>query len=113
MAGRSVERPFGGLSTRDAPFHRLAEDLVAELGLEGRRCHEVDAVTDELTELRLKTHELKEANRAAEFDEQIHIAIVASLVTCKRAEQRQTGNTEGVQNGTVFAQRLQDIVAWG
>jgi hypothetical protein len=89
------------------------EDPVAELGLEGCRRNEVDAVANELTELPLKSHELEEANRAAEFDEQIDIAILSALVTRKRAEERHTTDAERVQQSTVLAQRFQDVVTAG
>ncbi len=48
----------------------LAEDSVAELGLQGCRRNEIHAMADQLTELSLKAHELKEADWTVEFDEQ-------------------------------------------
>ena len=55
----------------------LAENAIAQLGLEGRRRYQVHAVSDELAELSLEADELKQANRAVEFDEQVDVAVVS------------------------------------
>ena len=91
--------------------NRLAENSVPKLRLEGCRRDKIDAVADEFPKSPLKAHELKESDRATEFDEQIDVTILASLVARERAEQRHTSNAEGVQDRTVVAQRLQDVIS--
>src|SRR2546427_9488274 len=77
--------------------NRLVKDSVAELWLEGCRRYEVDSVTHELAKLALQAHKLKEADRAAELDEQINIAVLAAFISSERAEERQTSYAEGFQ----------------
>ena len=66
---------------------------------------------DKFGELSLQANELKKANRAVEFDEEVNIAILASLVSRERAEERQTGHTKDVQHRTAVAQRHEDVIA--
>ena len=68
-------------------------------------------MADELGKLALQPNELKEADRSAEFNEQIDVAVFSALVVSERTEERQTGNTEGVQHRATVAQDLQDVVA--
>ena len=93
--------------------NRLAKNFVAKLWFEGCQRDEIDLVTNELAELPLQSDELKEADRPAELDEEINVAVLLALIAGERTEEGQTGNTEGVQHGTVFAQHLQDVVAPG
>jgi hypothetical protein len=72
--------------------NRLAKDSVAKLWLEGRRRDEIDLVTDELSELPLQADELKEADRPAELDEEIDVAVLAAFVAGERTEKGQTGD---------------------
>jgi DNA invertase Pin-like site-specific DNA recombinase len=91
--------------------NRLAKDSVAKLRCEGCRRHEIDAMPDQLGELPLQADELEQANRAVEFDEQVNVAILASLVPRERAEERQAGHTKDVQHRAAFAQRHEDVIA--
>ena len=95
--------------------NRLAKDSIAELRLEGCRRHEIDAMPDKLSEMSLQADELEKANRAVEFDEEVNIAILASLISRERAEERQAGHTKDVQHRPAVAQRHEDVIAadWG
>src|SRR5438874_1126398 len=77
--------------------HRLAQNLVAKLGLERGGCHEIDAVSDDIGKRSLQANELEQADRAAELHEQIHVTIVSAFVASERAEQRQARDTERVE----------------
>jgi hypothetical protein len=77
--------------------NRLVKDSVAKLRLEGRRRHEVDLVANKPAQPALQADEFKEANRPAELNEQIDIAILSTFIAGERTEEPQTGNTEGIQ----------------
>jgi len=60
--------------------NRLAKDSVAKLWLEGRRRDKIDLMADELAKLPLQADELKEADRPAEFDEEIDVAVLSAFI---------------------------------
>jgi hypothetical protein len=77
--------------------NRLVQDAVAELRLEGCRRHEIDGMANEFSQAPLKPDKLEETDRPIELDEQIHIAVRSSFITSEGTEERQTGDTERVQ----------------
>ena len=68
---------------------------------------EIHAVADALTELSLQSHELEEADRPAEFDAEIDVALLTPCVAGERTEDGQTSHSDGVQNRTAGAECLQ------
>ena len=67
--------------------NRLVKNSVPKLRLEGRWRNEVDAVAQELAKFPLEADEFKEANRSAEFDKQIDVAVRSTFILGERTEQ--------------------------
>src|SRR5262245_31158663 len=90
--------------------HRLVENPVAKLGLEGCWRHEVDGSADAIAQLALQTCKRKQTNRPLELDKKVDIAVLAPFVASKRTEQRKPGNAERVQQRLGATQGRQDVV---
>ena len=54
-------------------------------------------MADELGKLTLQPCELEETDWSVEFNEEIHIAVLSTLIASERAEERQLGHTKDVQ----------------
>src|SRR5947207_3894218 len=89
--------------------HCLCEDPVAELRLEGGGRHELDATADSIAELTLQSHELEQPDRPIEFHQQIDVAVIPTLIACKRTEQRNASDTKSLQQRSAATQGLQDV----
>jgi uncharacterized protein (DUF433 family) len=67
----------------------LVQDAVPELRPQGHRRCEIDRLSDDFGKLTPPTDELEKANRPAELDEEVYIAVNAAFVTDERPEERQ------------------------
>jgi hypothetical protein len=64
-----------------------------------------------LAKLALEPDEFEQANRPIELNEEIDIAVLATFVAGERAKQRQTSDTEPVQQRAATTQHVQDVFA--
>ena len=68
-------------------------------GLSAAGVTKIDGMAEALAKLALQPDKLEEADRSAEFNEQVDIAVLSAFIASERAEERQVGHTEGVQHG--------------
>ena len=90
MSSMRMRQSLGGTD-------RLSQHGLPELRLQGSGRNEVDSRAQDLFEKPAQAHELEEADRNAELDEQVHIAVRASFATRNRPKYGQGLDVEPVQ----------------
>ena len=93
--------------------NRLGENAITQLRLEGSRRDQIHSVSDQLTELSLKAHELEKTNGTIELDQQIDVAVATTFVPCKRAEQRESSDAKRLPDRAPGAERVQNVISSG
>ena len=89
MSSMRMRQSLGGTD-------RLSQHGLPELRLQGSGSNEVDSRAQDLFEKPAQSHELEEADRNAELDEQVHVAFGASFASRNRPEYGQTLDVESI-----------------
>jgi hypothetical protein len=80
---------------------RLSQDGLPQLRLQGSGRNEVNSSAQNLLEKPAQAHELEEADRNAELDEQVHVAFSASFASRNRPEYGKCLDVKSIQRLTL------------